>query len=153
MFFEEKKIFEEQKVKVLKYILYKKRTENEVRKKFEKNIDANMLEDIIIYLKDAKYIDDKEYINKTINNFQILKNLSLNEVKNKLLIKGINKNDIEDYFYENMEELQQYELKSIKNIILKKQNDLELDKIKILLAKKGYKKDNVDLVIEEMGYK
>lgn len=153
MFFEEKKVFEEQKVKVLKYILYKKRTENEVRKKFEKNIDANMLEDIIIYLKDAKYIDDKEYINKTINNFQILKNLSLNEVKNKLLIKGINKNDIEDYFYENMEELQQYELKSIKNIILKKQNDLKLDKIKILLAKKGYKKDNVDLVIEEMGYK
>ena len=82
MSFEEKKLFDEQKSKVLKYILYKKRTENEVRKKFENVIDEYMLDDIIEYLKEAKYIDDKQYIERTINNFQILKNLSLVEVKN-----------------------------------------------------------------------
>ena len=74
MSFEEKKLFDEQKSKVLKYILYKKRTENEVRKKFENVIDEYMLDDIIEYLKEAKYIDDKQYIERTINNFQILKN-------------------------------------------------------------------------------
>ena len=150
MSFEEKKLFDEQKSKVLKYILYKKRTENEVRKKFENVIDEYMLDDIIKYLKEAKYIDDKQYIERTINNFQILKNLSLVEVKNKLITKGIRKDDIEDYFYENKEKLENYEIKSIKNIIQKKQKDMEFDKIKLYLLKKGYKSDNINLAIEEL---
>ncbi len=150
MSFEEKKLFDEQKSKVLKYILYKKRTENEVRKKFENVIDEYMLDDIIEYLKEAKYIDDKQYIERTINNFQILKNLSLVEVKNKLITKGIRKDDIEDYFYENKEKLENYEIKSIKNIIQKKQKDMEFDKIKLYLLKKGYKSDNINLAIEEL---
>ena len=150
MSFEEKKLFDEQKSKVLKYILYKKRTENEVRKKFENVIDEYMLDDIIEYLKEAKYIDDKQYIERTINNFQILKNLSLVEVKNKLITKGIRKDDIEDYFYENKEKLENYEIKSIKNIIQKKQKDIEFDKIKLYLLKKGYKSDNINLAIEEL---
>ena len=50
--------FDKQKTKVLKYILYKKRTEQEVRNKFSTTIDENMLEDIIEYLKEAKYIND-----------------------------------------------------------------------------------------------
>ena len=53
--------FDKQKTKVLKYILYQKRTEQEIRKKFSHTIDQNMLEDIIEYLKETKYIDDKEY--------------------------------------------------------------------------------------------
>ena len=150
MSFEEKKLFDEQKSKVLKYILYKKRTENEVRKKFENVIDEYMLDDIIEYLKEAKYIDDKQYIERTINNFQILKNLSLVEVKNKLITKGIRKDDIEDYFYENKEKLENYEIKSIKNIIQKKQKYMEFDKIKLYLLKKGYKSDNINLAIEEL---
>ena len=150
MSFEEKKLFDEQKSKVLNYILYKKRTENEVRKKFENVIDEYMLDDIIEYLKEAKYIDDKQYIERTINNFQILKNLSLVEVKNKLITKGIRKDDIEDYFYENKEKLENYEIKSIKNIIQKKQKDMEFDKIKLYLLKKGYKSDNINLAIEEL---
>ena len=67
--------FDKEKTKVLKYVLYKKRSENEIRKKFEREIEENLLEDIIAYLKEAKYIDDKEYIRKTINNFMALKNL------------------------------------------------------------------------------
>ena len=150
MSFEEKKLFDEQKSKVLKYILYKKRTENEVRKKFENVIDEYMLDDIIEYLKEAKYIYDKQYIERTIKNFQILKNISLEEVKNKLITKGIRKDDIEDYFYENKEKLENYEIKSIKNIIQKKQKDMEFDKIKLYLLKKGYKSDNINLAIEEL---
>ena len=61
--------FDREKTKVLKYVLYKKRSENEIRQKFSKNIEENLLEDIIDYLKEAKYIDDKEYIRKTVNNF------------------------------------------------------------------------------------
>ena len=135
--------FDEQKTKVMKYIVFKKRTEQEVRTKFANLIEENMLEDIIEYLKEAQYLNDKEYIEKTINNFKILKNLSLKEVKYKLLAKGINKNDIEDYFYEHKEELNEYEQKSAKNIFYKKQRDMEQDEIKQYLLKKGYKLENI----------
>ena len=141
--------FDKGKTKILKFILYKKRSENEVRRKFEKEIDENMLEDIIEYLKEAKYIDDGEYIRRTVNNFMILKNLSIKELKYKLLAKGLNKNDIEDYIYENKDELEKYEIKSISNIIYKKSLSMEQDEIKQYLLKKGYKSENINKAIEE----
>lgn len=141
--------FDKEKTKVLKYVLYKKRSENEIRTKFENTIEENLLEDIIEYLKEAKYIDDKDYIKRTINNYIALKNLSIREIKYKLLSKKINKDDIEDYIYENKEELEQYEIKSASNIIYKKSNSLELQEIKQYLLKKGYNIDNINKAIEE----
>ena len=135
--------FDKQKTKVMKFIVFKKRTEQEVRKKFTGTIEENMLEDIIEYLKDAKYLNDKEYIEKTINNFKVLKSLSLKEVKYKLLAKGLNKSDIEDYFYENREELEEYEKQSARNIFYKKQKDMDAEEIKQYLLKKGYSYDNI----------
>lgn len=141
--------FDREKTKVLKYILYKKRSENEVKTKFSGTIDENLLEDIIKYLKQAKYIDDKEYIRKTVNNFIALKNLSIKELKYKLLSKGLNKNDIEDYIYDNKEELEKYEIKSASKIIYKKANAMELEEIKQYLIKKGYKTENINKAMEE----
>ena len=132
--------FDKGKTKVLKYILYKKRSENEVRTKFSKEMEENLLEDIIEYLKEAKYIDDKEYIRKTVNNYIALKNLSQRELKYKLLAKGLNKNDIEDYIYDNKEELEEYEIKS---------TTLEKEEIKQYLLKKGYKTENIRKAMEE----
>ena len=43
--------FDIEKTRVLKYILYKKRTEQEIRNKFAQSIEENLLEDIIEYLK------------------------------------------------------------------------------------------------------
>ena len=142
--------FNKQKTKVLKYILYKKRSENEIRKKFEKEIEENLLEDIIAYLKEAKYIDDREYIRKTINNFMALKNLSIREIEYKLYTKGIRKEDIEDYIYENKEELNQYEIKSARNITNKKVTSLEIEEIKQYLMKKGYKRENIITALEDI---
>lgn len=141
--------FDKEKTKVLKYILYKKRTEQEVRNKFEKSIEQNLLEDIIEYLKETNYINDKEYIEKTINNFIALKNLSIKEIKYKLITKGIKKEDIEDYIYENNEELENYEIKSAENIIYKKQSLMEIEEIKQFLLKKRYKLENINKAIKE----
>ena len=141
--------FDKEKTKVLKYILYKKRTEYEIRIKFSNEINENMLEDIIDYLKEAKYIDDKELIRKTINNFISLKNLSIKEIKYKLLSKGLNKSDIEDYIYENIEELEEYETKSAQNILNKKITLMKEEEIKQYLLKKGYKEENIEKAIEK----
>ena len=142
--------FDKEKTKVLKYVLYKKRSENEIRKKFENEIEENLLDDIIAYLKEANYIDDKEYIRKTINNFMALKNLSIREIEYKLYGKGIKKEDIEDYIYENKEELNQYEIKSARNIANKKITSLEVEEIKQYLIKKGYKRENIATALEDL---
>ena len=115
---------------------------------FNKIIDNNLLEDIIEYLKEANYINDKEYIEKTINNFIALKNLCIKEIKYKLIAKGLNKSDIEDYIYENKEELEQYEIKSAENIIYKKSSSMEQEEIKQYLLKKGYKIENIEVALE-----
>lgn len=143
--------FDREKTRILKYIIYKKRSENEIRKKFSKEIDENLLDDIIEYLKQANYINDLEYIKRTINNFIALKNLSIKEIQYKLISKGIKKDDIEDYLYSNKEELEEYEINSASNLIYKKSSTMELEEIKEYLIKKGYKTENIKIAIEKNG--
>lgn len=140
--------FDKEKTKVIKYILYKKRSEQEIRNKFSNTIEDNLLEDIIEYLKEAKYINDKEYIERTVNNFMDLKNLSVKELKYKLLSKHLKKEDIEDYIYSNKEDLEEYEIKSISNIIYKKSSTMDKEEIKQYLFKKGYKLENINIAIQ-----
>ena len=142
--------FDQQKTKVLKYILFKKRTEQEVRNKFAKTMPEDLLNDIIDYLKEAKYINDVEYIEKAINNYKALKNLSIRELKYKLIAKGLDKDDIENYMYDNREELEEYEKKSAANILYKKQGSAEPEEIIQYLMKKGYKTENIRKAISEM---
>lgn len=141
--------FDREKIRVLKYILYKKRSEQEVRNKFSRTIDEILLEDVIEYLKQANYINDKEYIQKTVNNFIILKNLSIKEIRYKLTAKGLKRNDIEDYIDENREELEEYEIKSAANIYYKKAGSMDEDEVKQYLLKKGYKLENINKALEE----
>lgn len=141
--------FDREKTKVLKYVLYKKRSENEIRTKFSSSIEENLLDDIIEYLKEAEYIDDNIYIEKTVNNFMALKNLSIKEIKYKLLSKGLEKNKIEDYIYNSKDELEEYEIKSAQNIIYKKSSSMEEDEIKAYLLKKGYKVESINQAMEE----
>ena len=132
--YEKIKEYDKNKTKVLKYVLYKKRTESEIRRKFEKDIEYEMLDEIIEELKQNNYI--------SVNEFIALKNLSLKQIKYKLLSKGINNNLIEEYFYKNEEDLNDYEKKSINNIINKK-SDSSNEEITQMLLKKGFEYDNV----------
>ena len=131
--------FDREKTKILKYIMYKKRTENEVRQKFQREIEENLLEDIIQYVKEAGYINDYEYIEKQVNEYKILKTMSIKEIKYKLLSKGLSKDLIEDYIQENYEELKEYEERNIEKIKAKKANSMDEEKIKQYLLKKGYR--------------
>jgi len=135
--------FDREKTKILKYIMYKKRTENEIRNKFKLTIEENLLEDIIDYLKETGYINDYNYIERFVNECIALKNLSIKELKYKLYSKGINRNILDEYIQNNYEELEEYEMKSAENIKLKKQNSMNEEEIKIYLLKKGYKGDNI----------
>ena len=60
--------FDKLKTKVLKYILFKKRTEQEVRQKFRED-SGEMLDDVIEELKELNYINDENYIQRAVNEF------------------------------------------------------------------------------------
>lgn len=128
--------FDKAKTKVVKYILYKKRTESEVRVKFKNDIDEIMLDDIIEYLKENNYINDYEYIERQVNEYMNLKNLSIKEIKYKLYSKGISKNIIEDYISKNYDILLEYQNRAKEKIILKKSNIMTEEELETYLYKK-----------------
>lgn len=142
--------YDKLKTKVLKYIIYKKRTEREVRQKFESTIEGEILDDIIEELKENGYINDSSYIDRAVQEFMALKNLSIKEIKYKLFAKGLNNDIIDEYVSSHIDELTDYEVQSIKNIFYKKQMAMEEEEIKQTLLKKGYVMENIKEAFDEV---
>lgn len=136
--------------KMLKYIVYKKRSEAEVRQKFADE-DENIVEDAIEYFKEQKYIDDKEYVNRAVKEFINLKNLSIKEIEYKICQKGINKSIVDEYICKNKEIMLEYEISSAKNIILKKINKNEKIEIQNFLYKKGYMTESINIAFDDLN--
>jgi len=145
---EEIEEYDKLKTKVLKFVLYKKRTEKEIRQKFN-NEDELMIDDIIYELKDQKYIDDNSYIERAVNEFMSLNNLSIKEISYKLAQKGISKDLTNEYICQNEEIMLEYEINSAKSIISKRKRTSDIRDIKNFLYKKGYKGDSIKAAFEE----
>lgn len=139
--------FDKQKSKVMNYIMYKKRSEYEVKNKFQNTIQEDLLCDIIEYVKEAGYLNDLDYIERSVNEFKALKNLSIKEVKYKLQQKGIRKSDLEEYISSNYEEMYEYETNSAIAIALKKETTMDKEEIKNYLLKKGYQEQIIKEVL------
>lgn len=142
--------YDNQKTKVLKYALYKKRTEYEIKQKFSKKIDENTLEDIMQELKNNLYIDDESYIKRAVNEFIALNKLSIKEIKYKLYTKGLNNDLIDTYVSNNYEKLYNFEVESAKKIAIRQLNEKDNEKAKIYLKKKGYTSDAINDALEEL---
>ena len=145
---EEAEKFENLKNKMLKYIVYKKRTEAEIRQKFIEE-DENMVEDAIDYLKELNYIDDSVYVDRAVKEFMALKNLSIKEMVYKICQKGVSKSIVDDYVCKNKETMLEYEISSAKNIIKKKYGQEEQD-IKNFLYKKGFMSESVSIAFDDL---
>ena len=142
--------YDSEKTKVLKYVLYKKRTEREIKTKFRSLIDQDMLDDIIEELKQNGYIGDEQYIQRAVAEYMALKNLSIKELKYKLSSKGISQSLIEDYISNNCDEIKEYEKKSAENIAVKKSVNIDENDIRNYLIKKGYREENIKDAIDKL---
>ena len=141
--------FDKLKTRILKYVLYKKRTEKEVRQKFASSYDENIVEEVIQNLKNNGYIDDEKYIERAVKEYQAIYTLSQREIRNKLYTKGLSSSIIENYFSLHKEELQEYEITCSKKIILKKQMQMDEQEIEQFLRKKGYQTQSIRQAFEE----
>lgn len=135
------------KTKVLKYILYKKRTEQEVKQKFT-DVDENVLEEIIEHFKILGYISDEEYIEKAVNEYMKLKNMSIKEVRYSLIAKGLKDSLVTEYIDKNEDMLLKYERNSARKLCLKKSNSLSKEEITSYLYKKGYLEETIKGAID-----
>ena len=137
--------------KLMKYVIFKRRTEREVRQKCQKlQYTEEYMEEIIEYLKENNYINDKVYVEKYIQNTIRLKTASIYEIKIDLLRRGINEEYIEDYINKNDIELEEYEQESATKLAKKKCGSVEIEKIKKYLMSKGYKYDSISLAIDNL---
>jgi Uncharacterized protein conserved in bacteria len=130
--------YEDVKSKVIKFVLYKKRTEYEIKNKILQ-YNREYIEELVDYLKEVGYIDDIRYTNKYIKEMIKLRNFSVREITYKLLSKGIPSELIDPF----LDDLYEHELKSAKNILDKKAGLMSLDDVKLYLKKKGYKTSTI----------
>ena len=134
--------------KLVRYVLFKKRTENEVKKKCKLlKYDEDTIDEIIEYLKENDYINDEKYVPKYIQNVMRLKTCSINEIKIDLLKRGIKEDLIEKYIDE---ELLEFEKNSAIILATKKIKTMEKEKLKKYLLNKGFSYTNVSKAIDNL---
>jgi len=130
-----------------KYVVYRRRTENEVREKLKSlNYNSDIIQNIIDELIEFEYLNDKIYVQKFIEKN---KKDSVSLLKMKLSNKGISKELIEEYFNNNScDEVG----KIIRLLEKKKYNDnlenSQKDKIKAYCARRGFKVADIEKAIK-----
>ena len=136
--------------KLVRYVLFKRRTENEVRNKCKQlKYEEEYTDDVIDYLKEAEYINDKVYVEKYISNTKKLKHTSANEIRIDLMRRGID-SDLIDIGLSD-DSINDFELDSaiyLANKKMKSGDDIE--KIKKYLLNKGYTYSNVSKAIDNL---
>lgn len=134
--------------KLMKYVLFKKRTVEEVKRKCKTlKYEEENIDEIIEYLKENEYLNDEKYVIKYIQNIMRLKNCSINEIKIDLLKRGI-----DDFFIEKYidEELEEFEKKSAIILAEKKIKTMEVEKLKRYLLNKGFSYTNATKAIDNL---
>lgn len=140
--------------KLMKYVLFQKRTVQEVKNKCRLlGYTEDYTEETIIYLTESGYLDDELYVMKFILNTIKLKRRSAKEIKFDLLRRGIREDIIDKYM--DTPELNDFELKCAMELAHKKFHEChDVLKVKKYLLGKGYQTHFVNKAIDslkEMG--
>lgn len=136
--------------KLMKYVLFQKRTVQEVKNKCRLlGYTEDYIEEIIAYLIENGYLDDELYAMKFILNTIKLKKRSSKEIKFDLLRRGINEDTIDKYM--DTPEINDFELKCALELAKKKFKEChDILKVKKYLLNKGYRTQFVNKAIDTL---
>lgn len=134
--------------KLMKYVLFQRRTVQEVRNKCRQlGYTEDYENEIIGYLIENEYLDDEKFVMKYILNIIRLKKKSSKEIKFDLLRKGIQEDIINKYM--DTSELNDFELKCAIELANKKMKECNnILKVKKYLLNKGYQIQFVNKAID-----
>ena len=137
--------------KIMNYVLYKMRTISEVRNKCARlKLEESYIDDVIEYLIEAGYLDDKKYAYKYVENVFRLKKASRNEIKIDLMKKGIDSNIIDEAV--DTEEAYDFEVSSCEYVAEKKfRSTPDVLKLRKYLISKGYDYDVISKTIDNLS--
>lgn len=147
--------FERAKIKALKYVSGKFKTKMEVRKKLKEEFQNDVIEDVLYFLEENGYIDDRNYTKLFIEDKQKLNGYGKNKIKSLLIQKGIEKNIIDEFIFDVDDD---FEFSNALNVGIKKLNLLENEKDKFkkkqkiinYLAYRGFSFDIIQKVLGEI---
>ena len=148
-------IYEKIREKVFYYVMYQKRTEAEVKRKFSPifkkyNISEETCTDLLEELKEKGYIDDKEFVRRKFGACMNFKVSSAKEIKYSMIQKGIPTDLIDQYMEENHDKIYQHEIVAAKRIYDKKCETKSDEEIKMYLRKKGFSEDAINELWESV---
>lgn len=130
--------FEQAKERAVRYTALSRKTDYEVRRKLKQlSVDDNVIDKVSDYLKQLGYIDDVSYVEAFLRQSFKMEKLSVFEMKQKLLAKGIDRDLVSNKLcnYNTVE----YENRVISKLINGKLSSYDDDKIKGYLYRKGFK--------------
>lgn len=140
-------LYKRGKERALYYLKTSDKTSSQMRKKLSEGFyPKDVIDKIIQFLEEYKYIDDLRYANQYVQ--YNIKRKSLNQIKNDLRQKGICREDLDNVLLEvedNIEGNPQTDI--IRKYILKKhKTDLDIkekNKIVMALVRKGFRFDDI----------
>lgn len=135
--------------KLMKYVLFKRRTVHETREKCKAlGFSDEYIDEVLNYLQENGYLDDEKYVMKYILNVVKLKKKSIQEIRFDLMRRGVKENIVEKYI---TEELHEFELKSAIELAKKKNKECnDLLKVRKYLSSKGYSLSVINKAIDSL---
>jgi len=140
----------------LNLLSFRARSEKEIYDRMmQKGYEPSVIANTIQYLKEQRYINDKDFAEVFIRDKVELNRYGRNRIKSELLKKGISKELIDELLettfqtdteYETAKELAENKIKSY----LKDKKDTQYRKLSSYLLRKGYSYDIVSRVVKEI---
>jgi len=144
---------ERAKLKAIKFVLGKFKTKMEVRKKLNKEFDNDIIDEVLNFLEKKSYVDDRNYAIYFIEDKQKLNGYGKNKIKSLLIQKGISKQIIDEFIFDEDNEFENALKMGIKKLnLLKNEENRFKKKQKIInyLAYRGFSFDIIQKVLGEI---
>lgn len=144
---------ERAKSKAIKYISGRLKTKKEVKIKLQNEFSYEVIDEVLEWLQDSGYLDDKMYAKLFIEDKKSLNGYGKNKIKSLLIQKGISSNIFEEFLSDFDEEYENALNMGIKKLdLLRNELDIYKKKQKIInyLAYRGFSFDVINKVLEEI---
>ena len=144
---------ERAKLKAIKFVLGKFKTKMEVRKKLNKEFDNDIIDEVLNFLEKNSYVDDRNYAIYFIEDKQKLNGYGKNKIKSLLIQKGISKQIIDEFIFDEDNEFENALKMGVKKLnLLKNEENRFKKKQKIInyLAYRGFSFDIIQKVLGEI---